>query len=102
VSESPISKILTWLQAGYPQGIPQRDFPSVLQVLRHNLTDSEITSVADELALQSVSNGAEPVTAEHIRAMVREHAFQAATPDDLRRVSAALARGGWPLASELA
>jgi Protein of unknown function (DUF3349) len=101
MSESPITKILTWLQAGYPQGIPQGDFPSVLQVLRHNLTDTEITSVADQLALQSISNGSVPVTAEHIRAMVREHAFQNATPDDLRRVSAVLAQGGWPLASEL-
>ena len=34
--------------------------------------------------------------------MVREHAFQAATPDDMRRVSAVLAQGGWPLASDLA
>jgi hypothetical protein len=40
------------------------------------------------------------VTAEDIRAMVRDHAFQPATPEDLRRVSAALALGGWPLASE--
>lgn len=73
----------------------------MLQVLRHNLTDTEITSVADQLALQSVSNGSVPVTAEHIRAMVREHAFHNATPDDLRRVSAAPVQGGWPLASEL-
>jgi hypothetical protein len=102
MSESPVAKILNWLKAGYPEGIPQHDFPSVLMVLRRNLNDGEIVSIADDLALESVSNGSEPVTAENIRQMIREHAFQSATPEDLLRVSAVLARGGWPLASELA
>jgi hypothetical protein len=102
VSESPIGRILSWLRAGYPEGIPEHDFPSVLMVLHRNLTDDEIESISDDLALQSVSNGSVPVTPEHIRAMVREHAFQSATPEDIRRVSAELARGGWPLAGERA
>lgn len=101
MSESPVAKMLNWLKAGYPQGIPQHDFPSVLMVLQRNLTEVEIESIADDLALKSVSNDSEPVTAEDIRAMVREHVFQTATPEDLRRVSALLAHGGWPLASDL-
>jgi hypothetical protein len=102
MSESPVSKVLKWLRAGYPEGIPQHDFPSVLMVLRRNLTDGEITAIADDLALQSVSNDSEPVTADNIRVMIKDHVFQTATDDDLNRVSAALARGGWPLASDLA
>jgi hypothetical protein len=101
MSDSPISKILSWLNAGYPDGIPQRDFPSVLLVLHQNLSDADIESIADDLALQSISNGSEPVTADQIRAMVHDHAFQSATEDDVRRVSAAMARGGWPLANDL-
>lgn len=101
MSESPVAKMLNWLKAGYPQGIPQHDFPSVLMVLQRNLTEVEIESIADDLALKSVSNDSEPVTAQDIRAMVREHVFQTATPEDLRRVSALLAHGGWPLASDL-
>ena len=101
MAEAPISRILSWLRAGYPEGIPPHDFPSVLMVLHRNLTDDEIESIADDLALQSISNDSEPVTAEHIRAMVREHIFQSATAEDVQRVSAALAQGGWPLASEL-
>ena len=100
MGESPIAKILNWLKAGYPEGIPAHDFPSVLMVLRRNLTDGEIVSIADDLALKSISNDSEPVTAEHIRAMIQQHAFQTATPDDLRRVSSMLASGGWPLSSE--
>jgi hypothetical protein len=102
MSESPVARILNWLKAGYPEGIPAHDFPSVLMVLRRNLTDAEIVSIADNLAMESISNDSEPVTPERIRAMVEEHAFQTASPEDLLRVSAVLARGGWPLASELA
>jgi hypothetical protein len=102
MSESPVGKVLNWLKAGYPEGIPQRDFPSVLMVLRRNLTEAEIESIADNLALDSISNGSVPVTADQVREMIRDHAFQTATPDDVLRVSAVLARGGWPLASELA
>lgn len=101
MAESPISKVLSWLRAGYPEGIPQRDFPSVLLVLQQNLSETDIEAIADDLALQSVSNGAAPVSAEQIRAMVRDHTFQAATDEDLHRVSAVLAQGGWPLASGL-
>ncbi len=102
MSESPIAKVLSWLKAGYPQGIPPHDFPSVLMVLRRNLTDVEIESIADNLALESISNGSQPVTADQVRAMIRDQAFQSATTADLLRVSAVLARGGWPLASDLA
>lgn len=97
---SPAAKILAWLRAGYPEGIPPNDIPPVLGVLRRNLTEGDIESIADELAMQSVSNGVEPVTADQIRAMVHDQALQAPTEDDLRRVSAKLAAGGWPLASE--
>lgn len=97
-----VGKILEWLKAGYPQGIPPRDYPPVLGVLRRHLTDEEIIQIADRLALDSVSHGVEPVTADNVRDMVRQHAFQSATDDDLRRVSALLAAAGWPLADDLA
>lgn len=98
---SAIGKILEWLKAGYPQGIPPNDYPSVLGVLRRNMSDEEIVSISDELAMQSVSNGDVPVTAAQIRDMVRTMAFQHATPEDVQRVSANLARAGWPLADGL-
>jgi hypothetical protein len=102
MTDSPMAKVVNWLRVGYPEGIPQRDFPSVLLVLHQNLSDDDIETIADELALQSVSNGSEPVSAEQIRAMVHDHAFQSATDEDLRRVSAVLAQGGWPLTTDLA
>ncbi|MFT4080949.1 MAG: DUF3349 domain-containing protein [Nocardioides sp.] len=99
---STVSRILGWLKAGYPDGIPPNDYPPVLGVLRRNLTETDIEAIADDLALHSVSAGDVPVTADDIRAMVREHIFQSATGEDLARVSAHLAAGGWPLAADLA
>ena len=98
----PIGKILDWLKAGYPDGIPPNDYPPVLGVLRRHLSDEEIIQIADELALDSVSRGVEAVTADDVRDMVRQHAFQSASEADLRRVSAQLAAAGWPLADDLA
>jgi hypothetical protein len=95
---APVSRILDWLKAGYPEGISPTDYPPVLGVLHRVLTDRDIEAIADELALQSVSNGVEPITSDDIRRMVREHAFQHCTPEELSRVSAQLAAGGWPLA----
>lgn len=97
-----VRKILEWLKAGYPEGIPPRDYPPVLGVLHRQLTDDEIESIADELALHSVSSGEQPVSAQAIRSMVHDKAFQRCTPEDLRRVSALLAAGGWPLSGDVA
>lgn len=101
MTASPVSRILEWLKAGYPHGIPPKDYPPVLGVLRRKLTEDELVAIADELALQSVSAGDVPVSADDIRAMVREHAFQNSNHDDITRVSALLARGGWPLEADL-
>lgn len=101
MSTSPVSRVLGWLRAGYPHGIPPADYPPVLGVLRRKLTEEEIEAISDDLALQSVSNGDVPVTAEDIKKMVREHAFQRCTPGDIARVSAMLASGGWPLEADL-
>lgn len=98
---SPVGRIVAWLKAGYPDGIPPGDYPPVLAVMHRQLGEEELIAIADELALQSVSLGDVPTTADDIKTMVREHAYQRCTSDDLARVSALLARGGWPLAAGL-
>ncbi|HEX4190731.1 MAG TPA: DUF3349 domain-containing protein [Marmoricola sp.] len=96
-----VRRILDWLRAGYPEGIPPQDYPPVLGVLQRNLTDEEIGEIAEDLALQSMAADNEPVTAADVQRMVRERAFQRVTAGDLRRVSAQLAAGGWPLSVDL-
>ncbi len=101
MGDSRLSRIVGWLKAGYPMGVPPNDYPSVLGVLRRRISDEEIESIADELAMASISSGVQPVTADDVHRMVREKADQSASEDDLRRVSAMLAQGGWPLADDL-
>lgn len=92
------ARILDWLRAGYPSGIPSTDYVPILEVLHRNLTEEEIEMLADQLAEQA--DGA-PITADDIRAMVREHVFERCSDEDLIRVSVRLAAGGWPLASDI-
>ncbi len=96
-----IKRMLDWLRAGYPEGVPPSDYVALLGVLRRNLTEADIEAIADELALQSISNGVQAVSVDEVRAMVRSLALQSASESDLRRVSANLARGGWPLENDL-
>ena len=93
-------RILDWLRAGYPEGIDPRDFPAVLGVLRRTLAEHEIDEIAGDLAVEAAKTG-EPIAAEDIHEMVRQRAFQDASAEDLFRVSARLAAGGWPLSTKL-
>ena len=94
------SRILDWLRAGYPEGIPPTDYVGVLSVLRRQLPDTAIDDIADQLAAQAAA-GVDPVTPDQIRAMVREQVLQNPSDDDVRRVSARLAGAGWPLSAEV-
>lgn len=94
------TRILGWLRAGYPQGIPVRDYIALLGVLRRQLTDDDISAIAADLALQADASDS-VITEDEIRRMIREHVFQSASPADIARVSAQLAQGGWPLSDDL-
>lgn len=92
-----LTRILDWLRAGYPEGIPHTDYVPLLTVLRRHLTDDEVRSIAGQLAEESDRTGA-PVDEEHVRSLIARTAHQEPSAEDLQRVSARLAAGGWPLA----
>lgn len=94
------TRILGWLRAGYPAGIPVRDYVALLGVLRRQLTDDDVSAIAADLALQADASDS-VITEQEIRRMISEHAFQSASPDDIARVSSQLAHGGWPLSNDL-
>ncbi|MEU4691545.1 DUF3349 domain-containing protein [Actinoplanes sp. NPDC023714] len=89
-----LSRAVEWLRAGYPEGVPRRDYVVLLGLLRRTLTEDEVRGIAKELATQAV----EPITPQDIEEMVSSTVLQPATPEDVVRVSAHLAAGGWPLA----
>ncbi|WP_229076571.1 DUF3349 domain-containing protein [Actinoplanes sp. DH11] len=90
-----LARALEWLRAGYPQGVPRQDYVALLGLLRRKLTEDEVRSIARGLAAGQVT---EPITGQDIEAMISSTVLQEATPEDVVRVSAHLAAGGWPLA----
>ncbi|XVV09560.1 DUF3349 domain-containing protein [Actinoplanes sp. CA-131856] len=98
MTDSLFSKAIGWLRAGYPKGVPRQDYVALLGLLRRTLSEDEVRKIAADLAAQSETTGGDPITAADIEAMINDEVLQAATPEDIVRVSAHLAAGGWPLA----
>jgi hypothetical protein len=87
-------KIVNWLRAGYPDGVPEHDYMPLFAVLRHQLSDDEVTLIAAEPAFSAA-----PESAAEIK-----RAASAITRSDIRdvdiaRVRSRLAADGWPLAT---
>ncbi|MGW4944176.1 DUF3349 domain-containing protein [Actinoplanes sp. NPDC004185] len=92
-----MTRAVGWLRAGYPTGVPRGDYVALLGVLRRKLTEEEVRKIAVDLADQSVLAGDDPISTADIEQMISSSLLQEATPEDVVRVSARLAAGGWPL-----
>jgi hypothetical protein len=44
-----LARVVAWLRAGYPTGVPEHDYVALLALLRRRLTDDEVAGVAREL-----------------------------------------------------
>ena len=44
-----LTKIVAWLNAGYPEGVPGPDRVPLLALLKRRLTDDEVKAVAQDL-----------------------------------------------------
>ena len=88
-----LSKIVDWLRAGYPEGVPEHDYIPLFALLGSQLTNDEVTLIGDELALSSA-----PESAEAIKKAIASVTHITASEADINRVRSHLAAGGWPLA----
>ena len=57
-----LSKIVDWLRAGYPEGVPEHDYIPLFALLGSQLTNDEVSSIADEL-----TTSADPESADAIK-----------------------------------
>jgi hypothetical protein len=91
-----LSKIVDWLRAGYPEGVPQHDYIPLFALLGSQLTNDEVTIIASELSFS-----ADPESADAIKQAIATTVQSDHTPSDadIARVRAHLAAGGWPLAA---
>jgi Protein of unknown function (DUF3349) len=88
-----LNKIVGWLRAGYPEGVPDVDYIPLFALLGSQLTNSEVSAIADELA-----TSVDPDSAETIKAAIATVTHTQPHDSDVARVRARLAAGGWPLA----
>jgi hypothetical protein len=89
-----LSKIVGWLRAGYPEGVPEHDYIPLFALLGSQLTNDEVTLIGEELAFSS-----DPESAEAIKKAIANVMHTAASEADINRVRSHLAAGGWPLAA---
>ena len=88
-----LNSIIDWLRAGYPEGVPDVDYIPLFALLGSQLTDTEVSEIADELANQS-----DPDSAAAIRKAIGNVTHEQVRDSDIARVRSHLAAGGWPLA----
>ncbi|MCV7177322.1 DUF3349 domain-containing protein [Mycolicibacterium sphagni] len=86
-----LSKIVAWIKAGYPEGVPDPDQVPLFALLRRRLSDDEVIAVAKALL--------ERGDFDHIDVgvSITEITDALPTPDDIDRVHNKLAAYGWPL-----
>jgi hypothetical protein len=90
-----LSSIVGWLRAGYPEGVPDVDYVPLFALLGSQLTNDDVTAIAEELERTS----GDPESTEAIKRAISAVTDHDEPKDsDVARVRARLAAGGWPLA----
>lgn len=95
-TRNPLRKIVRWLRAGYPDGVPQKDYIALFGILHRDLTEDEIEEIALE-ALRDRLGGEAPDDEDRIRQLIRSRVHEEPSPEDVARVASRLAAGGWPI-----
>ncbi len=67
-NKSAMENVVNWLNAGYPEGVPPKDYFPLLALLKRSLTEDEVVEAAQSI-LKSI-NG-DTVTEDEIRAAVQ-------------------------------
>ena len=95
-STSIAGRVVDWLRAGYPAGVPRQDYVALLGILRRKCTDLEIHQITADLV--GLARQGEVITTADVERLINEATLDEASPADVARVSSHLAAGGWPLA----
>jgi hypothetical protein len=89
-----LGSIVSWLRAGYPEGVPESDYIPLLAVLARRLSNDEVRAVAQEL----IASGELPVDDIDIGTMITKMTDELPRSEDIDRVRDKLSAHGWPLA----
>lgn len=86
-----VKSIVGWLRAGYPEGLPERDYIPLFALLARRLSEEEVAAVADAL-LRDGDIGSSTAMQDAIEAVTH----QPPSEPDVSRVADRLAAVGWP------
>lgn len=86
-----LSSVVTWLRAGYPEGVPETDYIPLLALLARRLTNDEVKQVARELMQRGEFDQID------IGVVITQFTDELPNPEDIERVRQRLAAKGWPL-----
>jgi len=91
-----LQRVVDWLHAGYPAGVPSTDYYPVLALLARHLSASEVIDAADSLALSlPLPPNTDPKTA--ILGAIRGVTDTPPLNSDVERVRQHLVTVGWSL-----
>jgi hypothetical protein len=87
-----ITRVVRWLRAGYPSGLPEQDFIPLVALLRRRLTDDEVAAVGTRLA----DAGDLPASRIDVGTAIARVTSELPSDDDVERVRRYLVEHGWP------
>lgn len=96
-SPSGLEKVIAWLSAGFPEGVPPKDHFALLALLKRTLSEDEVVAAA--LSILKNTDADVPVTSDQIRDAIHDITSVEPNPEEIQQVSARLASVGWPLAT---
>ena len=86
-----LARIVAWITAGYPEGVPGPDRVPLFALLKRRLSDDEVKAVAKELKDLGEFDSAD------IGVLITQITDELPQPEDVERVRERLAAKGWPL-----
>ena len=85
-----LNSIVSWIRAGYPEGIPPTDTFPVLALLTRRLSNDEVKAVARELIQRGDFDNVD------IGVLITQITDELPSREDVERVQERLAAKGWP------
>jgi hypothetical protein len=91
-----LENVVHWLNEGYPDGVPPKDYFPLLALLKRSLSEDDVVKAA-QTVLRSAASDA--VTEDEIRKAVQDVIDKEPNPEEIHQVASRLASVGWPLAA---
>ncbi len=90
-----VQKVLDWLHAGYPEGVPEKDYYPLLAFLARSLKPEEVSEVVT--GLQVDQQPGRPTTTADVQAAIEVVTKSPALVHDVERIEDHLRDLGWEL-----